>query len=126
MDKDKAVVWYFPIILCTVSSTIFFTVKYGRPVSGLVSGFVVGFILALITYLLYNDFYCNDVVPGFTRGDCPSIDSFDELLKVPYYFFYMWLNPVFMLGGCLLQVLLVIGAIGVGIWFIVHLISSGL
>jgi hypothetical protein len=125
MNKSKAVIWYFPIILCTVIFFFFFSLKYNRPISGIVVGCIVGFVLACLSYFLYDDFYHNDVVAGFTRGDCPPIKSFEDAVKIPYYFFYMWFNAILTIGACLGQIILVLGAIVGGIVLIIYLISSG-
>lgn len=125
MEKEKAVVWVFPIITCLCIFFGYFTIKYGKPVTGLTIGFIAGFAIAIITYLMY-DFHKGDVTKGFTRGDCPPIKTFEDAIKVPYYFFYIWLSTIFIISGFFLYAMLIIGGIIFIIYLIIKMISSGL
>lgn len=126
MNKEKVVIWGFPILLCVVIFLSLFTIKYGRPVTGFTIGIISGFALGFFTKLIYDDFYKLDSLKGFRKGDNNFIKSFDDIIKVPYYFLYIWFAPLFTYVGCSLKFLLIIGGLMLIIYLIIHFISKGL
>jgi hypothetical protein len=126
MRKEILVIWIFPLISCAVISVIISIAKFNRPVTGLTIGLTIGFILGLLTKLIYDDCYKFDKLKGFRRFDNSTVESFDDFIKVPYYFFYIWFTPLFMYFARYLKYLVIFWSIVIIIYLIVHSIMKGL
>jgi hypothetical protein len=126
MDKSKIVIWWFPIITTTLLFLIWFSESFGRPLSGLLLGLVLGSLIGLFTFFMYDGTCCNDVCKGFQRGDYKPIESFEDWLRVPYWFFLIWLHPIAIAGGCVLSIIAIIGGLALIIYLIYLIIANGL
>ena len=126
MRKETIVIWIFPIVTCSLIFIILFAIKYNRPVTGLTVGLISGFVLALLTKLIYDDIYKFDKLKGFKRFDDYPIKSFDELIKVPFYFFYILLTPLFIYIIRYIKYFVIFGIVVIIIYLIIYAIIKGL
>lgn len=126
MKKEIAVIWICPIVLFSIISLILFIIKFNRPVSGLTIGLIIGFVFGALTKLIYDDFYRIDLIKGFRKFDQSNIQSFEDIIKVPYYFFYIWLALIIYAIVHFLKYFLIIGGIGLIIYLLIRAIIKGL
>lgn len=108
MNKYKATK-LFPILYFPVIGNLGFKYWLDWPIFGIIVGFIVGLIANIL--LSSNTEGRGEVAPGLFEHDTRKINSLEEILEVPYYFFYLMFEFIIKSTGCLIVILLIIGTI---------------